>query len=77
MAPGAVFTVVTTYGEFTEWQIAKIKAQKAAIWAWGEIFYTDAFGYKRHSWFRLIYIGSGTIEPEGGMNTDEEGNGSD
>jgi hypothetical protein len=76
LAPGAFTTVIQEYGPLSANQIAKIKAKKAAIWAWGRIDYVDTFGHRRKSWFRLIYEG-GTTSPPGGMSLDENGNGTD
>lgn len=75
LAPGAVHTAFQEYGQLSAGQIAKIKDGKAAIWAWGEITYKDAFGRSRKSWFRFIYRGVVDTDPPGGMSAAAEGNG--
>jgi hypothetical protein len=77
LAPGAVSTTLQECEPLSAMQIEKIRSGKAAIWAWGEIAYKDAFGEDRKSWFRLIYRGGDHTRPRGGMSVDRDGNGAD
>ena len=58
-----------------EWA-AMLPNGKAAIWATGEVHYSDAFGVKRHTHFRL-YHGGDSYAPAGKFAAALEGNSAD
>jgi hypothetical protein len=79
IGPGEFSSSFASFPDFkiSQNQPNKIVAGKAAIWAYGEIRYRDAFGKAHVTKFKFIYIGDTETDPPGGMSCDADGNEAD
>ena len=75
--------VVNKFGFFapgyslSEGRMAAIKAGHAAIWAYGEIRYTDTFKKAHVTKFKFAFEGDVITDPPGGMYSAADGNEAD
>jgi hypothetical protein len=79
IGPGEFSSSFADFPNFklSEGQFREIKAGKAAIWAYGEIRYRDAFGKRHVTKFKFIYTGDIVTDPPGGMSLEASGNEAD
>lgn len=82
LGPGEGMSAIISLDEpLTQNHVDVIREGNAAIWAFGELRYTDAFDVPHTTQFRLVYGGNlGALEKgktKGAMANDADGNGAD
>jgi hypothetical protein len=79
MGPGQIVTVGGGFPDYvlSERDKADIEAGRAAIWAYGEIRYKDAFGVSRSTHFKYCFEGKVVTEISGHMYSAADGNKAD
>jgi hypothetical protein len=71
--------VSSNFGRFPGYTLSNahmtdIKSGKAAIWAYGEVRYADAFGKQHVTKFKFVFEGDIVTDPPGGMYSAADGN---
>ena len=75
LPPGRHSIMPSPVGDLSEFEEGELRADRAAIYVWGEITYEDIFGENHVTTFRLVCRGDGLLK--GYMHATEEGNDAD